>query len=452
MFGSSAYALISSSIGEIERLLSLHSSSSFRSAERGLLIMLDNHRITAGGGISELWYNNEYPESEVISLWQSLVTRYKDRWNFFAVDLKNEPHDSASWGNSNAASDWNKAAERIINSLSSFSGLFFVEGIEWGNRLENVAQFPINTGNTALNNRVVYSPHCYGPSVYDRPEFNTPNFPNNLDAIYMAKYGFIVNQTNQPVVVGEWGGRAEVGTRDATWNNWYVEWLRSKCLTNNFYWCLNPNSGDTGGLLEDDWLTPIPRKVALTTRAQPNPTKFEARNGQICITPGSFPETQCQVGGVPTGAPASTTTMAASGGSTTTTPGQGPSSTTTASSGGGGVTATAIIVNQWEENGSPVKQYKLRISNGSSSQVCAVQVKLNAIRIYPSISFEKKRNSEDNTYWLQSLKDKWNLEEISYDLYRTPAWMRIAPGDSAEQAGYIAYGDSTPTIVSVQNC
>lgn len=37
----------------------------------------------------------------------------------------------------------------------------------------------------------------------------------------------------QPVVVGEWGGRAEVGTRDGTWNQWYVEWMRSKCITNN---------------------------------------------------------------------------------------------------------------------------------------------------------------------------------------------------------------------------
>src|SRR5689334_8629477 len=82
----------------------------------------------------------------------------------------------------------------ILQSLSTFSGLFFVEGIEWGNRFENVAQFPINTGmqhppeegnvvhflklsgNSALNNRVVYSPHCYGPSVYDRPEFNVNSF------------------------------------------------------------------------------------------------------------------------------------------------------------------------------------------------------------------------------------------------------------------------------------
>ncbi|GMS81039.1 hypothetical protein PENTCL1PPCAC_3214, partial [Pristionchus entomophagus] len=293
-----------------------------RAAERGLLIMLDNHVITERGGITSLWYNDEYPETLVISLWKSLVNRYSDRWNVFAVDLKNEPHSSATWGDSSASTDWNKAAERMINSLSSFSGLFFVEGIDWGTRLENVAEFPINTGNSFLNSRVVYSPHCYGPDVYSSPEFNSADFPKNLDAIWMAKYGFLVNKTGQPVVVSEWGGKAEVGSKDAVWNDHYIEWLRSNCLTNNFYWCLNPDSGDTGGLLEDDWLTPIPRKIAFTTRVQPKPTEFEARNGQICITPGEFPEARCRAGGQPLGPPTTTaspsTTPASIGGVTVT--------------------------------------------------------------------------------------------------------------------------------------
>ena len=28
-----------------------------------------------------------------------------------------------------------------------------------------------------------------------------------------------------------------------------------------FYWSLNPNSGDTGGLLQDDWKTPSQDKL-----------------------------------------------------------------------------------------------------------------------------------------------------------------------------------------------
>ena len=57
----------------------------FRAAERGLLIMLDNHRITANGGISPLWYNDEYPEDTVIGLWKALIDRYSGRFEIRAL-------------------------------------------------------------------------------------------------------------------------------------------------------------------------------------------------------------------------------------------------------------------------------------------------------------------------------------------------------------------------------
>jgi endoglucanase len=34
-------------------------------------------------------------------------------------------------------------------------------------------------------------------------------------------------------------------------------------MTDNFYWCLNPNSSDTGGLLMDDWVTTNEDKLDL---------------------------------------------------------------------------------------------------------------------------------------------------------------------------------------------
>ncbi|KAF8373870.1 hypothetical protein PRIPAC_80299, partial [Pristionchus pacificus] len=181
-------------------------------------------------------------------------------------------------------------------ALHEFPGFFFVGGIEWGGRFENAAQYPIETGRAHLNERVVYSPHCYGPDVYDRSEFhveNTHEYAKNLDRIYTAKYGFLAEK-GYPVVIGEWGGKAKPGTRDAKWNNWFVDWIRDKCMTNNFYWALNPNSGHTGGLLEDDWKTPIQHKLDLVNRAQPNPTKFKKHNEKICITKGTFPEAHCQ--------------------------------------------------------------------------------------------------------------------------------------------------------------
>ena len=32
------------------------------------------------------------------------------------------------------------------------------------------------------------------------------------------------------------------------------------------YWCLNPNSGDTGGILQDDWTTLDRSKVDMLSR------------------------------------------------------------------------------------------------------------------------------------------------------------------------------------------
>ena len=35
----------------------------------------------------------------------------------FAIDIKNEPHGGATWGAGKAATDWNKAAEKIGKHL-----------------------------------------------------------------------------------------------------------------------------------------------------------------------------------------------------------------------------------------------------------------------------------------------------------------------------------------------
>ncbi len=44
---------------------------------------------------------------------------------------------------------------------------------------------------------------------------------------------------------GEWGGRARAGSQDRAWQERLAAFLRERGLTDTFYWCLNPNSGDT---------------------------------------------------------------------------------------------------------------------------------------------------------------------------------------------------------------
>lgn len=45
-------------------------------------------------------------------------------------------------------------------------------------------------------------------------------------------------------------------------------------MTDNFFWCVNPNSGDTGGLLNYDWMTPDTKKLEFLATLVSNPTKI----------------------------------------------------------------------------------------------------------------------------------------------------------------------------------
>jgi endoglucanase len=102
-----------------------------RCAERGLMVMLDMHRLNELE-ISELWYDDEYTEAEVLQGWDNILDVCKDKWNVFALDIKNEPHGIASWG-LKCEQDWNTGAETITNHIIAnhpeFRGLFFIEGI-----------------------------------------------------------------------------------------------------------------------------------------------------------------------------------------------------------------------------------------------------------------------------------------------------------------------------------
>lgn len=45
-------------------------------AKRGLLVLLDMHRLAAASDIPELWYSEDYPEAAVLKGWKSMVLRW----------------------------------------------------------------------------------------------------------------------------------------------------------------------------------------------------------------------------------------------------------------------------------------------------------------------------------------------------------------------------------------
>jgi hypothetical protein len=76
---------------------------------------------------------------------------------------------------------------------------------------------------------------------------------------------WLPSRTKYAVVVGEFGGR-NVGA-DQEWQSEFMKYLLAKRFS-FFYWCLNPGSQDTGGLLAEDWRTVDDSKVALLQQAR----------------------------------------------------------------------------------------------------------------------------------------------------------------------------------------
>jgi endoglucanase len=104
-------------------------------AKRGIVILLDMHRLNADGQIPELWYDSgKYPESAVLTAWRLMARRYAPCWNVVGADLNNEPHGCATWepGQGNLATNWRAAAERLGKVVLEANPklLIFVEGVE----------------------------------------------------------------------------------------------------------------------------------------------------------------------------------------------------------------------------------------------------------------------------------------------------------------------------------
>ena len=66
---------------------------------KNLMIILDNHSQADDGFMYDLWYGQSgFTENDWVNTWSSLATRYASSPNVVGVDLKNEPHGSATWG------------------------------------------------------------------------------------------------------------------------------------------------------------------------------------------------------------------------------------------------------------------------------------------------------------------------------------------------------------------
>lgn len=220
--------------------------------------------------------------------------------NIIGIDIYNEPWDY-TWA------EWKKLTEDAFQAINSVNPntLLFVQGVSatagnqdgtpstvtqtphgstattpnWGENLFEAGANPPNMP----KERLVFSPHTYGPSVFVQKQFMDPAQPACAglegDAAGNARCNVVINPTllrsgweehfgylknlGYAVVVGEFGGNLDwpkgqaalrdqnrwgylAPGKDAQWQSAFVDYMTSKGIE-GCYWSINPESGDTAG-------------------------------------------------------------------------------------------------------------------------------------------------------------------------------------------------------------
>src|SRR5258706_997982 len=223
--------------------------------------------------------------------------------NIIGIDIYNEPWDY-TWV------EWKTLTEHAYNAINAVNPniLIFMEGTSdtahnqdgiagnevaqpygsapapnWGGNLFSAGTNPPNIP----KDRLVFSPHAYGTSVFVGPQFVDQTAPGcaglSGDAAgdahcplimpsaallaqgWDSQFGYLKAQ-GYAVVIGEWGGNmvwpgGKASLRDQSrysyvtnhtidqqWQNAFADYLISKGIDDTIYWSINPESGDTGGL------------------------------------------------------------------------------------------------------------------------------------------------------------------------------------------------------------
>ena len=244
----------------------------------------------------ELWYGKAgITTKDWIDTLVWIADKYSNDDTLLGYDLKNEPHgkrgykgDScpdtiAKWDGSTDENNWAYAAKCCADAILAVNpnALIMIEGVEqypitekgytydtpdiwepksedektwygawWGGNLRGVKDFPVIP--ESGTSQIVYSPHDYGPSVYAQTWFDKDFTTETLlDDYWRATWAYINENDIAPLLIGEWGGHMDKGA-----NQKWMELLRDYMIEhhiNHTFWCLNPNSGDTGGLLDSSF-------------------------------------------------------------------------------------------------------------------------------------------------------------------------------------------------------
>jgi endoglucanase len=249
---------------------------------RHIMVILDNHMSDADWCCSNedgdaLWSNALYTEAQWIADWQTIVTRYRDNPLVIGADLRNELRGTATWGGTDAATDWRAAAIRGGNAVLAVNPhlLIFVEGPKYSTDFTAVAAHPIEL---SVAHRLVLSPHSYSIG------HTYKNYEEAAAALHREYDPLLHAQMKLPLWVGEFGNctRGDCAASGADWLRWFARFCNENGIRNVSYWALNAtqSSGRTRvydqpegyGLLTTDWQRIQSPEIVRTLQSISNPS------------------------------------------------------------------------------------------------------------------------------------------------------------------------------------
>jgi len=309
--------LVAADQNNIEVLLDVHSCSNYVGWRKGRLdarppwvdadrdnydYKRENYSCAASGNPSTVTTTHPYNQTLWLDTLRTLAGMGTQLGidNIIGIDIYNEPHDY-TWQEWKTLSE---AAYQAINAVNP-NTLIFVEGVgtvsgtqdgspttttatphgsadtnpNWGENLFEAGANPPNIP----KERLVFSPHTYGPSVFVQKMFMDPAQSQCTglegDAAGDADCNIVINSTllrqgweehfgylrdqNYAVVVGEFGGnidwpRGQASIRDrdrwghittqvdGQWQDAFISYMVENQIE-GCYWSINPESGDTAG-------------------------------------------------------------------------------------------------------------------------------------------------------------------------------------------------------------
>lgn len=242
-------------------------------AKSGFYVILDYHPM----GKEPYAYNPDVFAQKWYKLMEKIV-RIPELKGKVIMDLMNEP-DSMNIKWAHATKLYLKTMDAVYKNLDK-NMFFMIEGtgqinynLNWGdgfvtdpniikaNQIDDASVFFKELMKKSYIGNIIISPHMYGPSVTkNKRAFAGQDLENRMlkSFVYLHTKGYCLQGRcyKFPIVVGEFGSKF-ILKEDLQHLDSFQK-LMNKYFGKNMswaFWAYNNNSGDTGGIVKDDWVT-----------------------------------------------------------------------------------------------------------------------------------------------------------------------------------------------------